>query len=427
MSFIAIGLFFFFGVLGMPLAFAMATGVLAAMLSEGLSPEFMVARMVYAVDSFPLMAIPLFAIAGQLMIRGGIVDPLVDFANAVVGRVRGGLGHVTVISAMGFSSVSGTAVADAAALGGILGPTLSRSYSRGFGAALVTASSCMGPIIPPSAAMILYAVVVSDVSVAGLFLAGMVPGLIMGLSIMILTSVIVTMRGWPVTGEVFAFRNVWTKFGRAWLILFMPVIVVGGIVAGIFTATEGAAVGVCYAIVAGFFITRRLKLSDFPPALLSAALITAVVGILIAFSSSMTFLFTLERLGVLAASLLRAFTDSQIIFLLLAMGLLLVLGMFVEGNSLIIMLAPILAPVAMAFGVDPVYFGLLFVMNVALGSLTPPVGILLFVASSIWKISLGEIVRHAWPYMILLYSVLILLVFFPDLVLWLPRVFGYIR
>jgi TRAP-type transport system large permease protein len=427
MSVIAISLFLVFGILGMPLAFAMAAGVLTAMHSHGLSPEFMVTRMVYAVDSFPLMAIPLFAIAGQLLAKGGVIDPLIDFANALVGRVRGGLGHVTVISAMSLSAVSGTAVADAAALGAILGPSLSKNYSKGFGAALVSASACMGPIIPPSAAMIVYAVVASDVSVAGLFLAGFIPGLLMGIGMMLLTSFITYKRGWPLTGDPFSLARVLITFKQAWLILFMPIVVVGGIVAGIFTATEGAAIGVAYSAIAGLFITKRLKLADFPSVLFSAALITAVVGVLIAFSSSMTFLFTLERLGIAVAAFLQSITDSQMVFILLTMGLLLILGMFVEGNSLIIMLAPIFAPVAVAFGVDPVYFGFLFVMNVALGSLTPPVGILLFVTSSIWKVSLGEIVRHAWPYMVLLYGVLLMLVVFPDLVMWLPRVFGYAR
>lgn len=424
MTIVAIAIFFLFAILGMPLAFAMATAVFGGMYYQGLSPEFAVTRMVHSVDSFPLMAIPLFAMAGQLLVKGGVVDPLIGLCNAMIGRIKGGLGHVTVMSAMGLSAVSGSAVADAAALGGILGPTLTKYYTRGFGAALVSSASCMGPVIPPSVGMIVYAVVVSDVSIAALFMAGVVPGIVMGLGLMAMCTYLAHRRDWPLTGEPFTLSRFLSAFRQAWLILLMPIIVIGGIMFGVFTATEGAAVAVAYAVLAGLFVTRRLRLADIPEALIAAALITAVVGILISFSSGITFMFTLERVGESVANLMSNHLDTSTMCILVAMVIVLVLGMFIEGNSLIIMLAPILGPIAVSYGIDPVYFAFLFVMNVALGSITPPVGILLFVTGAIWKVEFNEIVRNIWPFIFLLYGVLLVMVAFPGLVIALPRALG---
>ena len=417
--------FFLFALLGVPLAFSLGLASLAGMLVSGFDLVQMPGKMVHAVDSFPLMAIPLFIIAGQLMVRGGIMDPLIDFANAIVGRVQGGLAHVTIVAAMGLSAISGVAVADAAALGGTLGPHLSRVYSRPFAASLVAAASCLGPIIPPSGAMIVYAVVASDVSVAALFMAGIVPGIIMGIGMMVLSSVIARRRNYPVSGEPFSFARVFQTFRRAGLIFGMPIVVIGGIIAGAFTATEAAAIAVVYAIAIGFLVTRRLKLSDLPPALLSAGILTSVVGALIAFSATVTYLLTLERVGDLVASWMLAFTSDPTVFLLLVMAIVLVLGMFMEGNTIIIMFAPIVAPLAIAFKIDPVFFGLLFVINVVLGSITPPVGILLFVTASIWQLDLPSIVKEVFPFIFLLYGILLVLVFFPSLSMALPWALGY--
>ena len=411
--------------LGMPIAFALGISSLVAMLYAGFDPIQIAGKMVHAVDSFPLMAIPLFMLAGQLMIRGGIMGPLIDFANAVMGRVRGGLGHVTIAAAMGFSSVSGVAVADATALGGTLGPALSRVYPRGFAASIVAAASCMGPIIPPSAAMIVYAVVATNVSVAGLFMAGIVPGLLIGLSMMAMCSWVAHRRGYPVTGEPFSLANLIRQTRRSILVFMMPVIVIGGIVAGIFTPTEGGAIAVVYALVIGFGVTRQLKLSDLPTALLNAAIVSAVVGALIAFSTTVTYLFTIEHVADTLAKSLLAFTSDPLVFTCLVMVVILVAGMFMESNALIVMIVPILAPMALSYGLDPVYFGFLFVMNIVLGSITPPVGILLFVVSSIWKLEISNIIRHIWPFILLLYGILILCIAVPDIFMFLPRLLGY--
>lgn len=417
--------FFVFAILGLPLAFALGLAAVSGMLFAGFDLAQLPGKMLHSVDSFPLMAIPLFMVAGQLMIRGGIMEPLIDLANAVVGRVRGGLAHVTIVSAMAVSSVSGVAVADAAALGGSIGPHLAKAYSKRFAASLVAAASCMGPIIPPSAAMIVYAVVASDVSVAGLFMAGIVPGIVIGIAMMLMSGVIARRRNYAISGDPFSLRRVLVCLRKAFLIFMMPIVVIGGIIGGVFTATEGAAVAVFYGLVVGFFVTRKLTVADLAPALLNAGIITAVVGALIAFSSVVTYLFTLNRVGDVLASSLLSISRDPTVFIFLMMAVLLVLGMFMEGNAIIIMLAPIAAPIAATLQIDPVYFGFLFVMNVVLGSITPPVGILLFVVSSIWRVGMAELVREIFPFIVLLYGILALCVFFPDLVIGLPRLLGY--
>ncbi len=414
-----------FGILGMPLAFALGLAGLAGILAGGFPLIQLSGKMVHSIDSFPLMAIPLFMLAGQLMLRGGIMDRIIDFANAVVGRVQGGLGHATIVAGMGLSAVSGTAVADATALGGTLGPALSKAYSRPFGAAIVSAASNLGPIIPPSAGMIVYAILAEDVSVGAMFIAGILPGVFLGFAMMGLTSLIAWKRGYPVTGEKFSIRRVLHEARRSIIVFMMPVLVIGGIIGGVFTATEGAAVAVVYALFIGFFITRKLKVADLAPALLNAGIITAIVGALIAFASQVTYLFTAEMVGLAIADWLQSVTDSPLTFVFLVMLMLIVVGMFMEANAAYVMLVPIMAPIAVFYDLDPVYFGFLFVMNITLGGITPPVGILLFVSSGIWRVRIVEIIKEIWPFVLVQYGVLFVCMLFPDLVLFLPRLVGY--
>ena len=417
--------FVIFGVLGMPLAFALGLAGMAGILVGDFPMLQLAGKMVNSIDSFPLMAIPLFMLAGQLLLRGGIMERLIEWADAVVGRVKGGLGHVTVVAAMGLSSVSGTAVADATALGATLGPSLSKAYGRPFGAALVAASSCLGPIIPPSAGMIVYAILAEDVSVGAMFIAGIVPGIFLGLAMMGLCTFYAYRRNYPVTGEAFSWRNVFYQTRRSFIVFMMPVIVIGGIIGGVFTATEGAAIAVVYALIIGFFITRKLKLSDLPVALLNAGIVSAIVGALIAFASQVTYLLTAEMVGVQIGEWLRALTENPLLFTFVVQLLLVVVGMFMESNAAYVMLVPIISPIAVQYGLDPVYFGFLFVMNITLGSITPPVGVLLFVASGIWRINIVEIIREVWPFIIVQYAVLFVCMLFPQIVLFLPKLVGY--
>jgi tripartite ATP-independent transporter DctM subunit len=412
--------------IGLPLAFAIGVGAALALAFADFPMDVLAQRMLYAVDSFPLVAVPLFMLAGELMVKGGIMDRLINLANSVVGQVRGGLAHVCLVSGTCLSAVSGAAVADATALGSTLGPALRRNYDNGFASAVIAASANLGPIIPPSAAMIVYAIMAGNlVSVGGLFMAGVVPGLIMAAGMMALCSYIAYRRNYPTTGEPFHFANVLREARRSLIVLLMPIIVIGGIVGGAFTATEGAAIAVVYALFIGFFITRTLRLSDLPHAMFQAALVSSILGILIACASVMTFLFTVDLIPVKLAAFLQSITSSPGVFLFLVMFALVIVGMFLEANAAYIMLVPLLAPIAVTYGLDPLHFGFLFVLNLVIGGLTPPVGILLFVMSGITGISMAELVKNVWPFILVQFGVLLLCAVFPGIVLWLPRLMGY--
>jgi len=411
---------------GMPIAFALGFVALIAVLASGIDLTIIPHRMMHSVNSFPLMAIPFFMLAGELMIKAGIVERLIAMANSVVGRVRGGLAHVTMISGAGLATVSGTAVSDASALSSILVPPLAKAYDRPFAAAIVAAAANIGPIIPPSAAMIVYAFMAgSSVSVGGMFMAGVVPGLVITAGFMVLCTWIARRRGFALTGEPFRLAKVLGELRHSLVILMMPVIVIGGIVGGAFTATEGSAIAVIYALAIGFFVTRRLTLADLPGVLLRAAITSAMVGALIAFASSVTFLLTVDLLPQKLAAGLQSLTTNPLVFNLLVAALLLVVGMFMESNAAYIMLVPLLHPVALAYGIDPLHFGFLFVLNLVIGMLTPPIGVVLFVVCGITGIRMSEIVGTLWPFIAWMLVVLFASMLYPPLCLWLPRTLGY--
>lgn len=418
--------FMLLAVFGLPIAFAMGAAALAALAYSGVDYSMVPQRMMHAVNSFPLMSIPFFMLAGELMIKAGIVERLIALANSVVGRVRGGMAHVTMLSGAGLATVSGAAVSDASALSSILVPSLSKIYDRGFAAAIVAAAANLGPIIPPSGAMIVYAFMAgSSVSVGGMFMAGVVPGLIICVGFMLLCSWIAGRRGWAVTGEPFRLSRVLAELKRSVVVLAMPVIVIGGIVGGAFTATEGAAIAVVYAMAIGFFVTRKLQLRDLPGIVVRAAITSAVVGALIAFASVVTYLMTVDLLPQQLSALLRGLTSEPLVFLALVSVLLFVVGMFLESNAAYIMLVPLLHPIALAYGIDPLHFGFLFVLNLVIGMLTPPVGVVLFVVCGVTRVSMRELVRNAWPFIALMYAVLAACMFFPSIVTALPRALGY--
>ncbi|WP_418319992.1 TRAP transporter large permease [Piscinibacter sakaiensis] len=412
--------------LGLPIAFAMGVSAIGGLWIAGVDFSIVPQRMMHAVNSFPLMSIPFFMLAGELMIKAGIVERLIALANSVVGRVRGGLAHVTMLSGAGLATVSGAAVSDASALSSILVPSLSKVYDRGFAAALVAAAANLGPIIPPSGAMIVYAFMAgSSVSVGGMFMAGVLPGLIIAVGFMALCSWIATRRGWAITGEPFKLSRVLGELRRSLVVLLMPVIVIGGIVGGAFTPTEGAAIAVVYSLAIGFFVTRRLEIADLPGVVVRAAITSAVVGALIAFASIITYLMTIDLLPQKLSELLLGLTSDPIVFLLLVSLLLFVVGMFLESNAAYIMLVPLLHPIALQYGIDPLHFGFLFVLNLVIGMLTPPVGVVLFVVCGVTKVPMRELVRSAWPFITLMYAVLLLCMFIPSVVTTLPRALGY--
>ena len=426
MSLFVICTFLVLAFLGMPLAFSLGVSALAGLWVSGFDLLVLPPRLMNAVNSFPLMSIPLFMIAGELMLKGGIMDRLVDFANAFIGRMRGGLAQVAIISGAGLASVSGAAVADASALSSTLVPSLKKQYGLGFSTGVVAAAANLGPIIPPSGAMIVYAFMAgSSVSVGGLFMAGVVPGLILFVTFMALCWLIAWKRDYPLAGNAVTLSNILRELRRSFAVFLMPVIVIGGIVAGAFTPTEGAAIGVCYALFLGFFVTRQLKLRDLHDVLLTAAKTSALVGAMIAFASTVTFLFTIDMLPFKLAGLLQGFTDNPFTFLCLVAAILLIVGMFLESSAAYIMLVPLFHPIAMQYGIDPLHFGFLFVLNLVIGMLTPPVGVILFVVCGITGVKMGELVRESWPFIVAMYAILLLCMMFPGVVTWLPERMGY--
>jgi len=411
---------------GMPLAFALGMAALLGLLMSGVDFGVLPTRMMNAVNSFPLMSIPLFMVAGELMIKGGIMEQMIAFANAVVGRVRGGLAQVAVLAGSILSLVSGTAVSDAAALSSTIGPALRKTYGLGFSTAVVAAAANLGPIIPPSAAMIVYAYMAgSSVSIGALFVAAIVPGIIMTCAYLVLVWWIARRRNYPMTGEPFSMKRLASATRTSGLTLLMPIAVVAGIIGGAFTATEGAAIAVSLAMLIGFFVTRRLKVSDLPNVLYRAAVMSGVVAAMIAFASTVTFLLTVDLLPQRLADMMLAFTSDPIVFLLLVAVLLIIVGMFLESNAAYIMLVPLLHPIALTYGIDATHFAFTFVLNLVIGMLTPPVGVVLFVIAGMTGIKMGDLVKHCLPFIVAQYLLLVACILFPSIVTWLPRTLGY--
>ncbi|RNF34347.1 TRAP transporter large permease [Paracoccus methylarcula] len=426
MSLIVIFLFLGLAALGMPLAFSLGVSALGGLVLSGFDLAVLPPRIMNSVNSFPLMSIPLFMVTGELMLKGGIMERLVDFANAFVGRVRGGLAQVALLSGAGLASVSGAAVADASALSATLVPSLKKQYGLGFSTGIVAAAANLGPIIPPSGAMIVYAFMAgSSVSVGGMFMAGVIPGLILVLVLMSLCWLISYVRDYPLVGEKVSLSNILHQLRRSFVVFMMPIVVIGGIVGGAFTPTEGAAVGVVYALLLGFFVTRRLRLADLPGVLLQAAKTSAIVGAMIAYASTVTFLFTIDLLPMQLAGFVNQLTESPTMFLILVALMLIVVGMFLESNAAYIMLVPLFHPIAITYGIDPLHFGFLFVFNLVIGMLTPPVGVVLFVVCGITGVKMGELVRESWPFIVAMYVLLIICMFVPGIVTWLPHRLGY--
>lgn len=426
MTELTILVFALFALMGMPLSFALGFASIAILIAADFELVVLAQRMLYAVDNFPLMAIPLFILAGEIMVKSEMMDRLVAFSNSLVGRVHGGLAHVTIISGMILAAVSGAAVACASALGSALVPALRKNYPDGYSSAVIASAANLGPVIPPSNAMIVYALMAgSTVSVGALFIAGIVPGIILAAGFMAIASYLSWKRGYPLTGEKVSWPNVRTQFRRAGLIVLMPIVVVGGIVGGVFTATEGAAIAVAYSMAVGLFITRKLRLADLPQLLFRSAVTASMVGALIAFAAAVTFVFTIDMVPNRLADAIRAFTTEPMVFVLMVMLLLIIVGMLLESNAAYIMLVPLFAPIAVQYGIDPLWFGFLFMYNLVVGMMTPPVGVLFFVMSGITRVRMETIVREAMPYVIFQFVVLGLCIVFPPLVTALPKALGF--
>jgi C4-dicarboxylate transporter DctM subunit len=407
--------------LNVPISISLGFSALLAFLYSGAMPLIIVPQKMFtSIDSFPLMAIPFFMVAGSLMERGGISRRLIDVAKAVVGFFPGGLALVTVLASCFFAALSGSGPATVAAIGSIMIPAMVRQgYGHSFAAATQSSAGYIGIIIPPSIPMITYCVVTST-SIGKLFMAGFIPGILVGLGLMTVAYVISVRRNYRGTNRA-SLRELWISVKDAFFALLMPIIILGGIYSGFFTPTEAANIAVVYGFIVSFFIYRELTLKDIPAVLRAAAVSSAMVLFLIATATTFGVILAREQVPAHLAQVFIDLTSNPFVFLMIINLMLLVVGMFMEANAAIIILAPIFLPVIVQLGIDPIHFGLVMVVNLAIGMVTPPLGINLFVASGLTKLRLEDIVRENWWYLITAILLLFVLTYFPSLSLFLPN------
>lgn len=406
-------------ILGVPIAVALCASSMLYIALAGTVPEIAVIhRMVNGVDSFPLLAIPFFIMAGNLMNTAGITERIYDFAKALVGWLHGGLGHVNVAGSVIFAGMSGTAVADAGGLGTIeIKAMRDHGYEVKFAVGLTAASSTVGPIIPPSLPLVIYGVVASA-SIGQLFVAGILPGLVMAAFLMVWVAIFAWWRGYP-RDATFRLSVLWRTFLRAFLPLLTPAIIVGGMTFGIFTPTEAAIAACAYALLLGA-VYRTLSIRQLVRVSFDTIETTAVVLFIVAGASIFGWVLTTTRATEAFAAGMLSLTQDPIMILILINLLLLVVGCFMETIAAITILTPVLLPVAAQVGIDPVHFGIIMVLNLMIGLLTPPVGIVLFVLARVAKISFEDCVRAVLPFLVPLLLVLVLVTFIPWVTLWLP-------
>lgn len=421
-------LFLIFLFLGLPVFFGLiaAPGILLWLNGQERDIVLLYRNVYNGMDSFPLMAIPFFMLAGELMNRSGITMRLVEFSQALIGHLRGGLAHVNVMSSMLFAGLSGSAVADVSALGSMLIPAMEKQgYSRKFSAAITAASSIIGPIIPPSGIMIIYAYVMGE-SVAALFLAGIVPGLLIGGSLMGLVWLMADRWDLPRATR----RATWGERRQASLKaiwpLLTPVIILGGILGGVFTPTEAAAVAVGYAFFIGLFVLRSLSLRDIPDVLNRAGMTSAVVLLLVGAAMAFKTVASLSHTPELLAGIILGLSDNPLILLLLINILLFIVGMFLDAGPAIIILGPILGPIFTAMGVDSVHFAIIMAVNLTVGLMTPPMGLVLFVTASVSGLKVETVARAVLPFLAVEVIVIFLITYFPAICLTVPRLAGFV-
>lgn len=407
--------------LSVPIAIALGFSAVLALQFNGV-PLVLMAQSVYeALDSFSLMAVPFFILAGSLMYSGGMAQRLVNLANAIMGWIKGGLGAVVVLSSMFFSTMSGSSSATTAAIGSILIPAMEKKgYPRPFAAAVVASSGELGVILPPSVPMIIYALS-ANVSVAALFLAGILPGILISCSLIGLVWLMARLKGFdPVTRITLRQwrREVMRTLADASLALLMPVLILGGIYSGLFTTTEAAVVAVLYALLVGKFAYKQLRLRDLPEIFGRSAVTSAIILMIVGFAAIFAYVLTVNQVPHKLGAFLTGISDSPVVFLLLVNIALFLLGMFMETLAAIIILAPILAPAAIQFGIDPVHFGAVMVINLAVGMVTPPVGVNLFVACQVANIRLEQIIRPLVPFLLVLLMNVIVISYIPFLTTW---------
>ncbi len=421
-------LFLLFLLIGLPVFFGLlaAPGLLLWLNGQERDLALLYRNVYNGMDSFPLMAIPFFMLAGELMNRGGITLRLVEFAQAMMGHLRGGLAHVNVLSSMLFAGLSGSAVADTSALGSMLIPAMEKNgYTRKFAAAITAASSVIGPIIPPSGIMIIYAYVMGE-SVAALFLAGIVPGILVGVGLMLMTTWMAKAHDFPAATA----RATWGERGQASLKAFFPlltpVIILGGILSGVFTPTEASAVAAFYALIVSLFVLKSMRAGELPQVLTKAAMTSSIVLLLVGAAMAFKTVVSLSHTPEALAAFILGLSENPLILLFLINILLFIVGMFLDAGPAIIILGPILAPIFVDLGIDPVHFAMIMSVNLTVGLATPPMGLVLFVASSVSGERVETISRAILPFLAVEVVVIFLITFVPAISLTIPRLAGFL-
>ena len=420
--------FLLFLMLGLPVFFGLlaAPGVLLWLNGQPRDLALLYRNVYNGMDSFPLMAIPFFMLAGVLMNRGGITARLVEFAQSIMGHFRGGLAHVNILSSMLFAGLSGSAVADTSAIGSMLIPAMVKNgYTRKFSAAITAASSVIGPIIPPSGIMIIYSYVMGE-SVAALFLAGIIPGILVGVGLMLMTWVMAHRYDFPVATK----RSTWSERGnasiKAFFPLLTPVIILGGILGGIFTPTEASAVAVAYSLIVSLFILKSMTVRDLPKVLTEAAMVSSVVLLLVGAAMAFKTVVSLSHAPEILAAWIMSLSENPLILLFLINLLLFLVGMFLDAGPAIIIIAPILGPIFIDLGIHPVHFAIIMSVNLTVGLATPPMGLVLFVASSVSGESMESISKAILPFLAIEVVVIFMITYIPAISLAIPRHFGFI-
>lgn len=420
-AWLIIALLFALFLAGVPITFSLGIASVVGLLMMDVPLVVIAQRLWTAVDTFTLVAVPLFILAGDLMSRGGISRRLVDFAQALVGHLTSGLAMVAVIACMFFAAVSGSAIADAAAIGGLLIPTMiANRYHPAFTASLISAAGTIGPIIPPSIPMVLYGSM-TNTSIAMLFAGGLIPGVLMGVTLMIYAYYVGRKRGYKGREHHASAAEIFRGFMNALLAMLMPAIIIGGIISGIFTPTESGVVAVAYALILGIFVYREIAWRDLLPIFNDSALLTGKILFILGTASIFSWILTVQGVPQQVAAAVTEMKLGWVGTLLLINVILLVVGTFIDTISALLIFTPILLPLAVAVGVDPIHFGIIISVNLTIGMVTPPVGVVLFVTTAIAKLSIREMMGDLVPMIGLLVGVLALVTYWPDVVMFVPN------
>lgn len=417
-------------VLNVPVAFSMGIATILAVFAIGQFPDPLMAvaqQLPTGIDSFALLAIPFFILSGLFMGHGGIARRLIDFANVVVGRFRGGLAFVNILTCMLFGSISGSAAAAVSSVGGFMVPLMNKmGYHRDFNASISITAATTGLLIPPSNVMIVYSLATGGAcSIAAIFMAGVIPGILVGLGLMVVAGVISVKRGYG-RGETFTLGESVIRFFKAIPALLLIVIVLGGILGGIFTATEASAIAVVYSFILSVFVYREVKFSDLPKIILQSAVTTAVVMMLVATSMAMSWVLAYENVPQNITAFLLGLTETKWVLLLIINLILLAVGTFMDMTPAVLIFTPIFLPVVTAFGMSPLHFGIIMIMNLCIGLCTPPVGTCLFLGCGIANTTVTNVIKHILPFFVSMVIVLFICTYVPILAMWLPEKLGLV-